>query len=409
MDFAALRRALHARPELSGEEAETAARIAEALPAPDRVLTGLGGHGVAAIYQGAASGPTLMFRAELDGLPIAETSQAPHRSRIPGKGHLCGHDGHMATLVALAYEFARKRPQRGRAVLLFQPAEETGAGAAAVLADPRFAEIAPDLAFSWHNMPGLPLGHAALAAGPFACASRGLALTLTGRTAHASQPETGVSPMRALARLMPALTALGPGGALEPGYRLVTVTHARLGEPTFGVAPGAADLYATLRTLSDDGMGALVGAAEALIHDTARAEGLGATLRYTDVFAHCENAPAATERLARALTAEGVPLGAPGRADAPLGGFRPLPPRRHVPAWRGRTRPRAAQPRLRFPRRPDPHCGANDGAGGARGAGRGRRLATTHARPGAGTRKRRLPLPPSLAIEATGGSGHAAS
>jgi amidohydrolase len=347
MDFVAFRRALHAAPELSGEEAATAARIVEALPAPDALLTGLGGHGVAAVYAGAAPGPTLMFRAELDGLPIQEISDFAHRSRTPGKGHLCGHDGHMAALLALAFDLARDRPKRGRAVLLFQPAEETGAGAAAVLSDPRFAQIAPDFAFAWHNMPGLPLGQAALKAGPANCASRGLALTLTGRTAHASAPETGVSPMRALARLMPALTALG-----GEAFRLATITHARLGEPAFGVAPGEAELFATLRTLTDDGMGALVDAAEALIGEVARAEGLRAQIAYRDVFAHCENAPEATERLARALAAEGIRVGEAGlpmRASEDFGRFRAACPSAMFLLGAGERAPALHNPDYDFP------------------------------------------------------------
>ena len=114
----------------------------------------------------------------------------------------------MTILMGLARLLSRNRPARGRAVLLFQPAEETGAGAAAVIADPQFATVSPDYAFALHNLPGLPLGHVSLIPGPVACASRGMEITLTGRSAHASQPETGTSPMAALARLMPALTAL---------------------------------------------------------------------------------------------------------------------------------------------------------------------------------------------------------
>ncbi|MDE3175226.1 MAG: amidohydrolase [Pseudomonadota bacterium] len=353
-DLADLRRRLHRRPELSGQEGETARAIAERLraTAPDGLLEGLGGHGVAAIYRGDAPGPTLMFRAELDGLPIEERSPAPHRSQIRGRGHLCGHDGHMATLSALAIGLARQRPRRGRAVLLFQPAEETGAGAAAVLADPRFAEIAPDFAFAWHNMPGLPLGRAALKSGPANCASRGLRAILSGRTAHASAPETGVSPMAALARLMPALTALGGGGALGPGYRLVTVTHARLGEPAFGVAPGEAELFATLRTLTDDGMAALVAEAETLLRAAAARDGLDLAVTYHDDFAHCENAPEATAKLAAALDAEGVATGESGlpmRASEDFGRFRAACPSAMFLLGAGEDAPALHNPDYDFP------------------------------------------------------------
>jgi amidohydrolase len=194
VELAAWRRALHREPELSGQEEATARRVEAVLAATraDRIIKGLGGHGVAAVYEGAAPGPTVMFRAELDALPIEEITGLPYRSAMPGKAHLCGHDGHMATLAALARRLGRERPGCGRAVLLFQPAEENGAGAAAVLADPRFHAIAPVHAFALHNLPGLPFGHVALDQGPVNCASRGVGVVLAGKTAHASMPEHGV-------------------------------------------------------------------------------------------------------------------------------------------------------------------------------------------------------------------------
>ena len=91
---------------------------------PDGVVTGLGGHGVAAVYEGAEPGPTVLIRAELDGLPIEETSTFAHRSQVRGKGHLCGHDGHMTMVAALGRGLQRRPLRRGRAVLMFQPAEE---------------------------------------------------------------------------------------------------------------------------------------------------------------------------------------------------------------------------------------------------------------------------------------------
>lgn len=302
------RRKLHAMPELSGAEKETAGEVRRflSLTGADRIVADLGGHGVAAVYEGAEPGPTVMFRAELDGLPIAEVSEIEHRSGTPGRGHMCGHDGHMATLGALARGLGRRRPQRGRAVLLFQPAEEDGSGAAAVVADPKFRAIVPDLAFALHNLPGLPLGTVALAEGPVNCASRGMRVVLAGKTAHASMPESGVSPMGAVASLMPALAGLG-SGSRDGDLAMVTVTHARMGEPAFGIAPGYAEIWGTLRTLTDARMEALRVQAEHLVLAAAAEQGLGVEIGYHDVFRHCENAPEAVAHLRRALAAEGVP------------------------------------------------------------------------------------------------------
>lgn len=323
-DLITLRHALHRAPDLSGDEGPTAARIVQALTdlSPNEVITGLGGHGVAAVWNGAAPGPAVMLRAELDGLPIHEAEGPAHRSTRDGRGHLCGHDGHMAMLVGAARLIARRPPARGRVILLFQPAEETGAGAAAVLADPRFAPIRPDWAFAIHNMPGLPLGPAGLAAGPANCASEGMRIVLTGRTAHASMPEQGVSPAPALARLIAALPTLGPGGTLGEGFRLVTVTHARLGEAAFGIAPGQAELWVTLRTLADADMAAL--RADVIARVEAEAEGLAVTFSTHEAFAACVNDPQATAHLAAALDALGIPHGPQGlpmRASEDFGRF----------------------------------------------------------------------------------------
>ncbi|MCW1930947.1 amidohydrolase [Pararhodobacter zhoushanensis] len=300
------RRALHRRPEVSGFEAETARSVTAALPAADLVVTDLGGHGVAAVYDSGQPGPTVMIRSELDALPIVELGDLPYASETPGVAHLCGHDGHSTILLGLARLLARKRPATGRVVLLFQPAEEDGSGAAAVLADPRFAGIAPDWALSLHNMPGVALGRAWLAAGPANCASAGLRITLTGGTAHASLPETGRAPTPALPALIDGLRAMGPGGAMGAGFRLATITHLRMGEPAFGIAPGEAELWVTLRGLSTEDLDALLTQAQDLARGEAEAAGLVVAFSIHDRFEACTNHPDATAVLTRALDAQGI-------------------------------------------------------------------------------------------------------
>lgn len=345
------RRALHRRPELSGQEAQTARAFVDALAptAPDRVLTGLGGHGVAAVF-GTAPGPTVMIRAELDALPIVETGAAPWASETPGVAHLCGHDGHLTILLGLAQTIAIRRPASGRVVLLGQPAEENGAGAMAVLADPRFSEIAPDWAFALHNFPGAPLGECWLKPGPMNCASVGLKITLQGRTSHASEPDKGLSPAPALARLIPALAALGPGGALTPDFRLVTITHARLGEAAFGISPGHAELWATLRTLTDAPMAALRAEAVALVK--AEARDLALTLSWHDDFAASTNDPEATAHLSSAIRAEGMPLAQgtlPMRASEDFGRFGSVAKSAMFCLGAGETHPPLHAPDYDFP------------------------------------------------------------
>lgn len=303
-----LRHALHQIPEVSGAEEKTAAYITTYLRAfaPDRLLTGLGGHGVAAVYDGVADGPTVMIRCELDGLPIEELSDQPYRSTHAGRGHLCGHDGHMTMVAALAEDLAAKRPARGRVVLMFQPAEETGKGAPAVVADPAFGEIAPDYAFSLHNLPGLAVGQIALCSGPANCASRGMRIRLSGRTSHAAAPQDGVSPAGAMAQLLPGLVALGGGTDLGPDYALVTLTHARLGEATFGIAPGEGEVWATLRTVNDTRMAQLIDEATALVGKVCAEQGLGHEITFDDVFEACTNNPEAVAVLQKACDRVGL-------------------------------------------------------------------------------------------------------
>lgn len=323
----ALRRALHRAPELSGDEQATAARIAAELAGSGAQLVhGLGGTGLAAVFDSGQPGPSVMFRAELDALPIAETGSVAWRSAVPGRGHLCGHDGHMTILVGLARYLAQNGPARGRVVLLFQPAEETGAGARAVRADPRYGALACDWAFALHNLPGAPLGRAWLAPGVVNCASAGMVIALNGKTSHASAPEAGLSPAPALARLIPALQAMSDAGVSEappgPGFRLATVTHARLGERALGIAPGWAELLVTLRATDDAGLADLMARARALAEAEATAAGLGLEITTEDEFAACTNHPEATAHMAAALDACGVPHqpgGLPMRASEDFG------------------------------------------------------------------------------------------
>ncbi|MCC1492033.1 amidohydrolase [Cognatishimia sp. F0-27] len=327
-DLTAFRRFLHQHPELSGEETETAAQITRALEPlkPHRILTGLGGHGVAAVFDSGRPGSTVLFRAELDALPIAEDASRgiDWISQNPGKGHLCGHDGHMTMLLGLARCLSRRPVQTGRVVLMFQPSEEDGRGARAVVADPAYASIRPDWAFAIHNEPGRPLGYVATRAGLINCASRGLEITLQGKTAHAADPQDGIAPTMALARCLPALTALSRGTERDDAFRLVTITHARLGEPTFGIAPGEATIHATLRTGHDTEMAGLMADAKAVIDEAAAADGLTLRYREHDVFAASINDTEAHAVACEAMRAIGIvhgDAGLPMRASEDFGVF----------------------------------------------------------------------------------------
>jgi amidohydrolase len=329
IELTEFRSALHRRPEVSGDEAETANTIVTALKAlsPARILTGLGGHGVAAIFDSGNDGPTVLFRAELDALPIQERNDAiTWSSEFPGKSHVCGHDGHMTMLLALGRKISRHPVARGRVVLMFQPAEEDGSGAKAVVSDPAYQEIKADWAFAIHNEPGRPFGHVSTRIGLMNCASLGLEIKLAGKTAHAADPQDGVSPALALAKMIPALDALGQGegGPRNDAFRLVTITHANMGEPSFGIAPGEAEIFATLRAAGDAGLADLETRARGLASAVAAEFGLRVEFEIHDHFAASVNDQEAYDVATKAMDAISVPYSdenLPMRASEDFGVF----------------------------------------------------------------------------------------
>ncbi len=350
-----LRRALHRAPELSGEEKETADTIAAAMrdAGADVVLTGLGGHGVAAVFDGPEPGPTIMIRAELDALPIREETGADHASTREGVAHLCGHDGHMSILVTLARALRRRRPQSGRAILVFQPAEENGAGAAAMLDDPRFTALTADRVVSLHNLPGLDLGKVSLAEGPFATASRGLRVRLEGTAAHASQPQDGLSPAPVVVRLMQSLPAMASHHPFPSDeFALATLTHVSLGATAFGVAPGGAVVQTTLRTLHDDRMDDLAARAETEAREAAETYGLDCEIEYDEVFSACSNHPDAVADLRAAFDDLGIdhsPEGQPWRPAEDFGRFGEIAPAAMFFLGSGAEQPPLHSSRFDFP------------------------------------------------------------
>jgi amidohydrolase len=248
-----LRRTLHVHPELSHQERETAATIARYIRSlePDELIINLGGHGVLATFDSGVAGPTLLFRSELDALPIDETNTFAHRSVTNGVSHKCGHDGHMAILCGFAASLSINRPKRGKVHVLFQPAEETGEGAQCVLDDPQFADIKPDLGGALHNFPGVPLHAIVVRDGVFTAAVVSLVLRFLGRTSHASQPELGINPTLAVAALVRESDALNLNEPSSPEFQLVTPVCVRVGSPAYGVSAGDGEVHLTLRAWDD--------------------------------------------------------------------------------------------------------------------------------------------------------------
>ncbi|PSN12075.1 amidohydrolase, partial [filamentous cyanobacterium CCP5] len=301
-----LRQTLHQHPELSGEEVNTAQRVKQFISRyePSQIIANLGGHGVAAVYKGAEPGPTAMIRADLDALPIQETSHFPHRSQQPNTAHLCGHDGHATIVAGLASWLQQHPPDRGQVVLLFQPAEETGAGAYQVTQAAEFDAIRPDYVFALHNLPRYPFGQVLLCPTGFAAASTGIIIRLQGKPSHAAHPEDGRSPALAMAQLVTDITQL-PKLQDFQDFVLTTVIHARLGEIAFGTTPGEAEVMATLRSYRDDDMAILTQKVESMAQAIAIAADLQVDISYTETFPATRNHPEATDIVKQAAIACG--------------------------------------------------------------------------------------------------------
>lgn len=252
-DIIELRHLLHANAELSEQEIETNHILNEWISKtnPDLQMERIGGYGLVALYKGKEPGKRILIRGDIDALHIPEPNNMSYRSQHEDVSHKCGHDGHAAILCGVAQRLSQFRPEKGEVVLLFQPAEETGQGAKAILRDPQFEQILPDTAYGLHNLPGFEAGQILVRKGCFAAASFGLKLVFEGKTAHASQPETGKNPSELLAVLIHQLEKKREMLKAVKPLTTFVITHAVLGEETFGVAPGHAEIWLTLRSFDD--------------------------------------------------------------------------------------------------------------------------------------------------------------
>ena len=280
------RRTLHKYPEVSNDEAKTAGRVVSFLneTEPDTVLTGVGGHGVAAVYGADNHGPTLLFRCELDALPIREANSFDHNSVNDGVAHLCGHDGHMSIVAGLGLVLASQPVQNGTIILLFQPAEEIGEGAVRVLEHPGFHSLKPDFVFALHNLPGYDVGSIVVRDGIFASASKGLTVELSGAPSHAAHPADGRNPSLAACQLVQSLIALPQMHTELHAGALVTPVQIKVGGPAFGTSPGDGLVMSTLRSHSSEDMNVMVGRAEELALAIGKAYELDVNISWSEEF-----------------------------------------------------------------------------------------------------------------------------
>lgn len=281
-----LRHALHGCPEASGREVRTKALLMDFLKSHTTMeLIPCGDGFYAAHREGDSVGkkPSIALRADYDALSLPDGTAA----------HRCGHDGHAAALCGAA--LLAEGQVFGRDIFfLFQPAEETGAGAKGCM--DLFSRESVGEIYGAHNLPGFPLGRVTTRLGTFACASRGVILKFQGKPAHAAYPETGISPASAVGELLCALPELSES-ARYTGMTMCTVIGARLGEKAFGQAAAAAEVWLTLRSEHDKDLERLYGEILTLSEELEGKYGLSASHQLQDVFPATENTASCAKKV----------------------------------------------------------------------------------------------------------------
>ena len=251
--FYQIRRELHQHPELSGHEAQTARFVEDKLQAfnPTKVIRHVGGHGLLVEYFFSEDGPTLLFRADMDAVAVQEPDDMPYHSQNPGVAHKCGHDGHTTILLRFAQMLSEHPLTKGRVLLLFQPAEEDGSGAKAVMDTKVLDYYKIDKAFALHNIPGYPASAVLFKEGSFTCAVVSVSITLTGKTSHAAEPQKGISPIPATLSIVDKLLRWNNTDIQSDDYFLSTIVEIHVGEEAYGVSAGNSVIRATLRAKTD--------------------------------------------------------------------------------------------------------------------------------------------------------------
>jgi hippurate hydrolase len=282
-EVARWRRDLHAHPEILYEVHRTAGIVAEKLKAfgCDEVVGGIGRTGVVGVIRGrnSTSGKVIGMRADMDALPMTESTDLPYASKSPGKMHACGHDGHTAMLLGAAKYLCQTRNFDGTAVVIFQPAEEGGAGGKAMVDDGLMERWGIQEVYGMHNMPGIPTGTFAIRPGPLLAASDGIHIEITGKGGHASRPHQCIDPVLVGSHIVTQLHSIVSRNLdpLQSGVISICMFHS--GE-ALNVIPQTAELKGTARSLTGEVRDLIERRTIEVAEGTARLHGAVARVRY---------------------------------------------------------------------------------------------------------------------------------
>ena len=285
-EIAAWRQDIHAHPEILYDVHRTAARVAERLKefGCDEVVTGIGRTGVVGVIRGHKGGAgarkVVGLRADMDALPIAEETSVPYRSTVPGKMHACGHDGHTAMLLGAAKYLTETRNFAGTAVVIFQPAEEGGAGANAMVKDGLMERFAIEEVYGMHNFPGLAVGEFAIRPGPIMAAADRIGIEITGVGGHAARPHLTVDPVLVGAHIVSQVQSIVSRNVDPADAAVVSISVFQAGNVD-NVIPQTARLGGTARSFRPETRDLLERRLKEIVQGTAQLHGATARLTYT--------------------------------------------------------------------------------------------------------------------------------
>ena len=296
------RHTIHQNPGLLYDVEETAALVAEKLRAfgVDEVVEQIGRTGVVGVIQGRKldSGRVVGLRADMDALPIQEKRDLPYKSKVDGKMHACGHDGHTAMLLGAAQCLSESRNFDGTVVVIFQPAEEGGAGGKAMCDDDLMARFGIQEVYGLHNMPGLPIGEFSIRPGALMAATDEFTVMISGLGAHAAMPHAGNDPIMVATQMVQALQTIVSRNVDPLSSAVVSVTAIQAGK-AYNVIPQQAQFYGTIRTLDTEIRALVIQRMEELVNGIAAGYGAQVTLDVKQGYPVTVNRPEQTEFAAK--------------------------------------------------------------------------------------------------------------
>ena len=310
LNLTEIRHTLHRLAEPSGCEARTQQFLLDTLRTiqPTEIRTFGDSRNFLAVFDTGHAGPTTLFRGDFDAVRVDETIDVPYASETAGVAHKCGHDGHATILLGLAEQLHLHPLEKGRALLFFQAAEETGEGAAQLLQTGVLDEYRPDRVFALHNIPGVPLGTVICKTGSFTCSVVSCDIELHGRTSHAAEPLKALSPYPAAKDITDELLALNQYDMERDDFCLLTLVEFRVGEPAYGVTAGHGVLRFTLRAKDDKLLQQTKARLEEIVKRVAEATPeLTTAISWKEYFAASSNAAEAVGRIRAAARACGLP------------------------------------------------------------------------------------------------------